>query len=263
MKQRDNLWLIRVAIADRPGALAGLATTLSVHDVNLLRIDVVSQDDMGVAVDDLWVELPPGGRMDSLELVLRRLPGVAVRATVGRAPPDDPVDVMASAAAALARARSADDALQQSVDAGCLVARAQHAALVAAEPDGSLRVLASTFGPVSRVEAYEPSIARDATREGVSLTVPGSYPWASPAWVAATCAASVAAVPLASATGLYACLIVTRSHPMAFEAGELARLKAFGSVITATLAQHGLTEPSAPLTLMEAAVAPQMAVAAP
>lgn len=58
-------YLVRVALPDRPGALGSLATAFGEVGADILSLDVVDRRD-GVAVDDVLVELPPGGLADTL-----------------------------------------------------------------------------------------------------------------------------------------------------------------------------------------------------
>jgi hypothetical protein len=58
-------FLLRVALPDRPGMLGALATALGEVGADILSLDVVERRE-GVAVDDVLVELPPGGLADTL-----------------------------------------------------------------------------------------------------------------------------------------------------------------------------------------------------
>jgi hypothetical protein len=158
-------------------------------------------------------------------------------------------------------AATVEETLRRGLEGVCLVARAQHAALLQAGDGGALDVLAKTFDGPERIEAHEFSLARDALREGVALNVPGSYPWAPPSWLMATRAASVVALPVASSAGIYGCLTIARSYPMSFEGGELARITAFAGVMTAALSARGFETAMTPAGLPGLAEPAELAMA--
>ena len=51
---REEPQLVRLALPDKPGRLALVASRFAAHDVNILRVEVVAAGD-GAAVDDLLV----------------------------------------------------------------------------------------------------------------------------------------------------------------------------------------------------------------
>jgi hypothetical protein len=66
-----------VLLPDRPGMLGAVATALGAAGADILGVDVVERS-VGVAVDDLIVELPPGKLADSLVSAVVSVPGVTV-----------------------------------------------------------------------------------------------------------------------------------------------------------------------------------------
>lgn len=70
-------FLLRVAVEDRPGSLGALATALGAAGADILSLDVVDTRD-GLAVDDVLVELPPGGLADTLLTAVHAVEGAAV-----------------------------------------------------------------------------------------------------------------------------------------------------------------------------------------
>lgn len=70
-------YLVRVALPDRPGTLGALATALGEVGADILSLDVVERRE-GVAVDDVLVELPPGGLADSLLTAVSLVDGATV-----------------------------------------------------------------------------------------------------------------------------------------------------------------------------------------
>jgi hypothetical protein len=70
-------YLLRVVLPDRPGMLGAVATALGEAGADILSLDVVERGPSG-AVDDLLVELPPGGLVDRLITFAQSVPGVTV-----------------------------------------------------------------------------------------------------------------------------------------------------------------------------------------
>src|ERR1700736_6930103 len=56
-------YLLRIELADRPGSLGSLAVALGSVGADILSLDVVERSS-GYAIDDLVIELPPGGMPD-------------------------------------------------------------------------------------------------------------------------------------------------------------------------------------------------------
>ena len=70
-------YLLRLVLPDRPGMLGAVATALGHAGCDILSLDVVERGPDG-AVDDLLVELPPGGLADRLITSAQSVPGVVV-----------------------------------------------------------------------------------------------------------------------------------------------------------------------------------------
>ena len=70
-------YLLRVVLPDRPGMLGAVATALGEAGADIVSLDVVERGPEG-AVDDLLVELPPGGLVDRLITSAQSVPGVVV-----------------------------------------------------------------------------------------------------------------------------------------------------------------------------------------
>ena len=70
-------YLLRVVLPDRPGSLGALATALGEVGADIVSLDVVERG-RGVAVDDLVVEMVPGGLADSLITRAHSVPGAIV-----------------------------------------------------------------------------------------------------------------------------------------------------------------------------------------
>ena len=122
-------YLLRVVLPDRPGMLGAIATALGDAGADIVSLDVIERGPDG-AVDDLLVQLPPGGLADSLITAARSVPGVVVESLRPYLGADDLhrdlelVDELAAAP---------DHALQLLVDHAPGVFRAGWALLVTAE----------------------------------------------------------------------------------------------------------------------------------
>ena len=80
ISQRDRKamsYLLRVVVPDRPGMLGALAVSLGAGGADIVSIDVVQRSG-GEAIDDIVVELPPGGLPDGLITAARTVEGVSV-----------------------------------------------------------------------------------------------------------------------------------------------------------------------------------------
>ncbi len=70
-------YLLRVVLPDRPGMLGAIATALGEVGADIVSLDVVERGPEG-AVDDLLIQLPPGGLADVLITAAQAIPGVIV-----------------------------------------------------------------------------------------------------------------------------------------------------------------------------------------
>ena len=70
-------YLLRVVLPDRPGMLGAVATAIGAVGGDIVSLDVVERGPDG-AVDDLLVQLPPGGLADVLITSAQSVPGVQV-----------------------------------------------------------------------------------------------------------------------------------------------------------------------------------------
>ena len=73
-----GVYLVRVVLPDEPGALGTVASALGKAGADIVAVDVVGREDDGTAIDDFVVELPLGGRADSLVSACQSVPDVRV-----------------------------------------------------------------------------------------------------------------------------------------------------------------------------------------
>lgn len=72
------MFLLRLTLPDQPGSLGQVATALGSIGADIAAIEVVERHDGDVAVDDFFVDLPTGGREDSLVSACQSVHGVRV-----------------------------------------------------------------------------------------------------------------------------------------------------------------------------------------
>ena len=74
-------YLIRVVLPDTPGSLGELAEAFGMADANIKSVDIVEStyaDGRPVVTDDIVVDLPTGGMVDSIITAAAALDGVEV-----------------------------------------------------------------------------------------------------------------------------------------------------------------------------------------
>lgn len=71
------MFLLRLALPDRPGSLGAVATAMGTVGADISAVEVVERYE-GFAVDDFMVELPAGGMADSLVTACTSIHGVEV-----------------------------------------------------------------------------------------------------------------------------------------------------------------------------------------
>jgi len=233
----EKRWRLRVELADRPGSLAALSTALAAHNVDILRLDVVSRE--RIAVDDVWIELAPDDSIGQLEDVLRRMPGVGVLALSPAAEVRDPVAVMADACAGAAEAPTLEAVRKAGIEGACRIVGARHGVIVRPAGDGWLKVAATSLPRLADVRPEQDCLARQAAQARAPLSAAGDSDWAPPSWRTAAPAGWIAAVPpFPPKGGAFACLLVIREEDMPFQSGELMRLAGFARPLTAMLLVH-------------------------
>lgn len=72
------MYLLRVLLPDEPGSLGAVASALGTVGADIIALDVIERAADGTAVDDVLVDLPLGGRADTLVSACQSIPGVRV-----------------------------------------------------------------------------------------------------------------------------------------------------------------------------------------
>jgi hypothetical protein len=73
------LYLLRVSVPDRPGALGALASAIGEAGGDIAAVDVVERG-LSAAVDDVLVETPDAASADAILAKLNTLPAIAIEA---------------------------------------------------------------------------------------------------------------------------------------------------------------------------------------
>ncbi|CAN5125925.1 amino acid-binding protein [soil metagenome] len=81
-------YLLRLVVSDRPGMLGAVATAIGMTGADIISIDVVERA-LGYAVDDLVIELAPGGQPDGLITAAQSVPDVRVESVRPFSGPSD------------------------------------------------------------------------------------------------------------------------------------------------------------------------------
>ncbi|MEX2598033.1 MAG: hypothetical protein WD533_00075, partial [Dehalococcoidia bacterium] len=231
-------WRLRVGLDDRPGSMAAVASQLAAGGIDILRLDVVSRDE--VAVDDIWVEVPEGISPSVLQ-DLDRVPGVLfLNVSPAYANIQDPVSVMAAACGAASAATNLTSAREAGIRGACLVGQAHHGLLLEGDRVGGLRIASASVPGLADVRPDEPCLARTALDAGGARVARGTDAWCPDSWHDSVQARWVAAIPLATEAPCPSALVLLRDDESAFQPGELTRLSLFGQVLVGILRGHAM-----------------------
>src|SRR4051794_5512824 len=165
-------YLLRVVLPDRPGMLGAVATALGEAGADIVSLDVVERGPDG-AVDDLLVQLPPGGLADVLITSAQSVPGVVVESLRPYLGADDLhrdlelVDELAAAP---------QDGLALLVDSVPGVFRAGWAVLLEGGPGGA-RVVRESPGAPDTDALQVPWLPLER-----ACRLPPGAPWVPPRW---------------------------------------------------------------------------------
>ncbi|HEV3356971.1 MAG TPA: GNAT family N-acetyltransferase [Pseudonocardiaceae bacterium] len=168
------LWRLRVALTDRPGALARLTASLAARDCNILALTVLRMPD-GV-VDDLIISTPDELRPADLVTLIRGIGGRC--AGITRADPHDltdgPTTALRAATALAAESMSYPEAVRALLGADSVEPAEPDDASTDHQPvvDGTLRVRRG-WSPFTEVELARAAALADLVH---TLDLPASGP---------------------------------------------------------------------------------------
>jgi hypothetical protein len=167
-------YLLRIQLVDRPGTLGSLAVALGSVGADILSLDVVERS-AGYAIDDLVIELPPGGMPDTLITAAESLPDVlvdSVRPHTGLLEAHRELELLDHVAAA----KDNQSRLQVLVDEAPLVLRVSWCTVLRSSQGKLLRLAASPGAPETRA-ASAPwlPIQHAAPLDGTAEWVPQAW----------------------------------------------------------------------------------------
>ena len=223
--------LVRLALPDRPGGLALVASCFAAHGVNILRVEVVEGGE-GEAVDDLLVV---GG---DLTQALRELEeDVSLLGVRDHAELPDPGLAMAGALATVSGASSLGAARHALLDAALELVGADTGVLLRDAGHGWLRPVAATVESLPPIRADEPCLARSALSRSRAETGSAQEPWAPAAYTVALGMGRVLVVP--AGVPPFLALALVRHDAFPFVAAEVERVRALLRVGVGILAALG------------------------
>ena len=231
--------LVRLALPDRPGGLALVASRFAAHEVNILRVEVVEGGD-GSAVDDLLVV---GG---NLTLALEELgEDVEILGLREHAELPDPGIAMADALAGISGAASLGAARHALLTAALELVAADGGVLLRDAGHGWLRPVAATAESLPPIRADEPCLARSAISRSRAETAGPQEPWAPVAYFVALGMGRVLIVPAGLPPFLALALVRHDSFP--FVEAEIERVRALLRVAVGILGALGERNVRAPV----------------
>jgi hypothetical protein len=203
-------YLLRVVLPDRPGSLGALATAIGSAGGDIVSLDVVERGPDG-AVDDLVVELVPGGLADALVTAAQSVPGAAVESI---RPYPRGGDLHRDLELVDELAATPERGLELLTENSPGVFRAGWALLLERLPDGSVAVRHTSAGP-PRTEGLDlPWLPLTTARR-----LDRSEPWVPPRWEEQ--AMELAAAPVGRPELV---VLVGRPGGSRFRASEVLRL---------------------------------------
>lgn len=204
-------YLLRVVLPDRPGALGSLATALGRVGADIVGLDVVERSE-SEAVDDLLVQLPPGGLADTLLTAVSSVDGAAVEIL---RPYERGADLRRDLELVDGLAESPSDGLGVLVRGLPGVFRAGWALLVEQPAGGGRPVVVQASGAAPDASTLDlPWLPLPAVRR-----LPATEPWVPPRW--RDLGTELAAAPI---SGPGCAVLVGRPGGPRFRAAELLRL---------------------------------------
>lgn len=241
---------IRIHMPDRPGALSAISSALAAHQVDIVRLDVVSHEGETV-VDDLI--LSAATQEDIGRAVGSFYPEVTVRTFEHIS--GDPALEMGDTLRAIAAARDLAEARSALLRGAGRLARADDVVLLRSSDHGALLPIASTL-TVPALEAQQAFAGRWVLERRTAAAFPVADGWAPQSFQHALASAWVAIAP----SGGLDLLLTSRRLNIPFYSGELERLATFAEAANAILTAAGDRPPFSALPAAPAGALPARAV---
>ena len=213
-------YLLRVVLPDRPGMLGAVATAIGQAGGDIVSLDVVERGPEG-AVDDLLVQLAPGGLADVLITSAQSVPGVIVESLRPYLGADDlhrDLELVDELAA------SPTEALQLLVDLAPGVFRAGWACVY----DVAGGVLAGSAGAPDLAEVTLPWLPLATARR-----MDSREQWVPERW--GVLGTELSAAPVGAPTRV---VLVGRPGGPRFRASEVLRLAHLAGIASTVLSVH-------------------------
>ncbi len=221
--------LMRLELPDRPGSLAIVAGVLAGCGVNILRLEVVGQDD-GNAVDEFLLE---GG---DLQLALFRLgPYVRVIERAAHRTLPDPGVAMAGACSLIAGAQSPERVREELLQRALELVRADEGVFFEVSRDDCLSPISATVTGLGPVHLSELPHARTALETTRALGTEVGEAWAPSSYLERLQGEVAAVIPVGSPRR--AVVAVVRRSAMLFASAELGRLESLAHFTQHVLAR--------------------------
>lgn len=241
---------IRIHTPDRPGALSAISSALAAHQVDIVRLDVVSHEGATV-VDDLV--LAAAGQEDIGRAIGSFYPEVSVRTfdeVTG-----DPALQMGASLGAIAASSTIGGARESLLQGALHVSRADDAVLLRATQGRAFERISAT-GSAPGIGGSEPFSGRWVLERRAAAAFPVAGGWAPQAFQHTLSASWVAIAP----AGALDLLVVSRRLNIPFYMGELERLATFAEAASAIIAALGDRPAFAALPAMPGTALPPRAV---
>lgn len=137
------MFLMRIALPDRPGSLGAVATAMGGVSGDINAVEIVEKRD-GVVVDDFIVDLPPNQMPETIVAACQNLPGVTVE-WISRYPEGGGLQ---SDLEALERMTAEPEHAAETLVSLCpVVFRSHWATLLEVTPDGPHPTFSTTLAP--------------------------------------------------------------------------------------------------------------------
>jgi hypothetical protein len=241
--EREEPQLVRLALPDKPGRLALVASLFAAHDVNILRLEVVDGGD-GTAVDDLLVV---GG--DLAEALDELRADVEILGLREHAELPDPGLAMADALLAVSSAASLGAARHALVIGAMELVTADSGVLLRDAGHGWLRPVAATAESLPPLRDDQPCLARSALSRSRAETASPQEPWAPAAYSVALGMGRVLIVP--AGVPPFLALALVRHDAFPFVEAEIERVRALLRVAVGILGALGERSVRAPVDAPE------------
>lgn len=218
-------YLIRVLLPDIPGSLGDLAQAFGLVDANIKSVDIVETLDNGMVLDDIVVELPPGGMPDSLITAASAVGSVevdSIRPFSGRVDRRGQIQMLARIAA---YSHDVPRAMEELVTVMPQALTSSWAIVLRQEDEHVTRIAASQAAPGD--DGSSPALTNVTSAR---ILLPAEEDWIPEAW--GLLDSSLAATPL---QGTDLVMVIGRIGGPDFLATEVTHIGDLGAIVGSLL----------------------------